>query len=203
MKINKILGLLILLPLISAVKPQSFGYTPGSMVADFNLTNVDGKKAGFSNFPDAKGYIVIFTCNHCPFSKAYEDRIVALDAKYKTLGYPVIAINPNDAEQYPDDSYENMKLRATEKGFTFPYLLDETQEVAKLWGAEKTPHVFVVQRESIGNIVKYVGAIDNNSKDAALADKKYVENAVDELLAYKPVTVSSTKAVGCGVKWKP
>lgn len=190
------------LALLAAFKPATNGYKPGDAVEAFSLKNIDGKQLGFKDYKDAKGFIVIFTCNHCPFSKAYEDRIIALDQKFKSQGYPVIAINSNDSVQYPEDSYENMKLRASEKGFTFPYLYDETQAIAKQWGAEKTPHVYIVEKHKKVYTLKYVGAIDNNSKDAAAADKKYVEDALLELLAGKPVTTSSTKAVGCGIKWK-
>ncbi|MFN4915040.1 MAG: thioredoxin family protein [Sphingomonadales bacterium] len=178
------------------------GYKPGDVVQDFKLPNVDGKKMGLSTNKSAKGYIVIFTCNHCPYSVAYEDRIIALHNIYASHGYPVVAINPNDAVQYPDDSYPEMQKRAKEKGFTFPYLHDESQAIATQWGAERTPHVYVVKKEKKKFVVKYVGAIDNNSEDAAAADKKYVEDAVNSLLAGKDPEVSFTKAIGCRVKWK-
>ena len=101
------------------------GYKVRDVATDFKLKNVDGKMVSLKDYKEAKGFIVIFTCNHCPFAKAYEDRIVALDKKYKKLGYPVIAINPNNPAVQPDDSYELMITRAKEKGFTFPYLFDE------------------------------------------------------------------------------
>lgn len=182
---------------------ENKAYVPGDKAIAINLLNIDGKTSGFASFPGAKGFVVVFTCNHCPYAKLYEDRIMAIDKKYSPLGYQVIAVNPNDAEQYPEDSYENMKIRAAEKGFAFPYLHDESQETARAYGAEKTPHVYVVQALNGEYVVKYVGAIDNNAKDAAAADQKYLENALDELLAGKEVTVQSTKAVGCSVKWKP
>lgn len=178
------------------------GYSVGSSIVDFKLKNIDGKMVSLADYPNAKGFIVTFTCNHCPYAKAYEDRIVALDKKYATKGYPVIAINPNDAVQYPEDDFESMKMRAKEKGFTFPYLIDETQEQAKKFGALKTPHVFFVQKDGKKLVVKYIGAIDDNWEDASAAKEKYVESAVDALLAGKPVSVTSTKAIGCGIKWK-
>lgn len=193
---------LVAMSLFMAFTFKTTGYAPGDAAADFNLKNVDGKMVSLAGLPDVKGAIVVFTCNHCPFSKLYEDRIIALDAKYKALGYPVVAINPNDAVQYPEDDFEGMKTRAAEKGFTFPYLQDETQSIAKSYGAEKTPHVYILQKVAGTFVVKYVGAIDNNSKDATAADQKYAENALDELIAGKEVTVKTTKAVGCGVKWK-
>ncbi|MEY4002173.1 MAG: hypothetical protein RIT07_215 [Bacteroidota bacterium] len=178
------------------------GYKPGDTVQDFKLLNIDGKKMGMATNKAAKGYIVVFTCNHCPFSVAYEDRIIALHNKYAAQGYPVLAINPNDALQYPDDSYSEMQKRAKDKGFTFPYLHDESQAVATKWGAERTPHIYIVKKEKKKFVVKYVGAIDNNSEDAAAADKKYAEDAVNALLAGKDPEVNFTKAIGCRVKWK-
>lgn len=178
------------------------GYQVGDKAADFKLKNIDGKIVSLSNFSSAKGFIVVFTCNHCPFSVKYEDRIVALDAKYKSLGYPVIAINPNDAVQYPQDDFSNMKKRAKDKHFTFPYLLDDTQATATAYGAQRTPHVFVLQKENSDFMVRYIGAIDDNADDANAVTVKYVESAVDNLLAGKSVTPDFTKAIGCGIKWK-
>ena len=150
-----------------------------------------------------KGAIVVFTCNNCPFSIAYEDRIIALHQKYAAAGYPVVAINPNDAERVPEDSYRNMKKRAKEKKFPFVYLHDETQEIAKAYGATRTPHVFILQKDSDGiYFVKYIGAIDNNTDDPVAADKKYIETAIDELSIGSKVTIPMTKAIGCSIKWK-
>jgi len=178
------------------------GYAVGDKATDFKLKNIDDKTFSLADKKDAKGFIVVFTCNHCPYAVKYEDRIVALNNKYAKLGYPVIAINPNDATAYPDDNLENMKKRAKSKSFTFPYLVDDTQEIAKAYGATKTPHVFVLKKENADLIVKYIGAIDDNTDDASAVTVKYVEQAVDALLADKPVAITSTKAIGCGVKWK-
>lgn len=178
------------------------GYHVGDNIADFSLKNIDGKNVSLANYTKAKGFIIVFTCNHCPYAKAYEDRIIALDKKYAALGYPVIAINPNDAVQYPEDDYASMQQRAKEKGFTFPYLHDETQAVTKTFGAIKTPHIFIVKRENTNLNLKYVGTIDDNWEDASAVTETFVVNAVDELLADKPVSVANTKAVGCSIKWK-
>lgn len=178
------------------------GLHVGEIADDFKLKNVDGKMVSMSDHSTAKGFIVIFTCNHCPFSKKYEDRINALNKKYAKKGFPVIAINPNDASQYPDDNFENMVKRAKEKKFSFPYLHDESQAVAKSYGATKTPDVFILQKEGTDLIVKYTGAIDNNSDNPTEATEKYVEAAVEDLLAGKPVQNTFTKAVGCSIKWK-
>lgn len=177
---------------------------PGAQAPDFNLKGVDGQMVSLAGNTQAKGYIVIFTCNHCPYSVKYEERIMALDAKYRALGYPVIAINSNDAQQYPADSYENMQVRARERGFTFPYVYDETQATARAYGASKTPHVFVVQREGTSNkfIVRYVGAIDDSPNNASAAAKFYTADAVDALLAGRNVRTATTRAIGCGIKWR-
>src|SRR5690606_21360930 len=144
--------------------------------------NVDGTTVSLANYPDAKGFIVVFTCNHCPFAIAYEDRIIALDNKYKSLGYPVIAISPNDPEVMPEDGFEEMKTRAKEKGFTFPYMLDKGQLIYPQYGATKTPHVYVLNKEDGKNIVRYIGAIDDNYENPNDVTVKYVEAAVEALL---------------------
>ncbi len=173
--------------------------TVGDVAADFTLKNVDGKMVKLSGIKDAKGYIVIFTCNTCPYAIAYEDRIIALHQKYAALGYPVVAINSNDKIVKPADSYDQMQVRAKEKQFPFVYLYDETQEIAQAYGALKTPHVYLLDSK---RVVRYIGAIDDNSEDAAAVEDKYLENAVDALLAGKEVAVQETKAIGCGIKWK-
>lgn len=178
------------------------GYKVGDPAADFKLKNVDGKFVSLSDFPDAKGFIVVFTCNNCPYSKAYQDRIIALDKEYKPKGYPVIAINPNDPSIEPADSYEAMVTRSKEKGYTFPYLFDPKHEVFKTYGATNTPHAFVLQKEKGKQVVKYIGAIDDNYQDATAVKKPYLENAINALLSGKNPEPSFTKAIGCGVKSK-
>jgi peroxiredoxin len=188
--------------LLASFKPEG-GVKVGEKAADFKLKNIDGKIVSLSsNYKDSKGVIVVFTCNHCPFAKKYEDRIIALDKKYKALGYPVVAIQPNDPAVEGEDSYENMQKRATAKAYGFPYLFDETQATAHAYGATKTPHVFILQKSGADFVVKYIGAIDDNSDDATAVKEKYAENAVDALLAGKAVATTYTKAVGCGIKWK-
>lgn len=181
------------------VVPPTEGYKVGDTAADFKLKNVDGKKVSLDGMKNVKGYIVVFTCNTCPYAVAYEDRIIALHQKYAAQGYPVVAINSNDKDVKPDDSYDKMKVRAKEKNFPFAYIYDETQEVAKTFGALKTPHVYILDKS---RTVRYIGAIDDNSEDAAAVKEKYAENALDALLAGKEVAVKETKAIGCGIKWK-
>jgi peroxiredoxin len=181
--------------------PSSSGLQVGDKAKDFKLLSTTGKTVSLSSLGTVKGAIVIFTCNHCPFSVAYEDRIIALHNKYADQGYPVIAINPNDPVKVPDDSYENMQKRALEKGFPFDYIYDETQATARSYGASRTPHVFVLTKQPKGFYVSYIGGIDDNTDEPQAVTKKYVEKAVDELIAGKPVTTPFTKAIGCSIKW--
>lgn len=176
------------------------GYKVGDIATDFNLKNIDGKMVSLSNFKDAKGFIVIFTCNTCPYAVAYEDRIEALNKKYASKGYPVVAIMPNNTEVKPGDNMEAMQARAKAKGFTFPYLMDEGQKIYPQYGATKTPHVYILQKTAKGNQVKYIGAIDDNYQDAAAVNTKYVESAVDALLAGKEIKEKETRAIGCSIK---
>jgi peroxiredoxin len=201
MKNVKFLALLLVMGALAAftISPTG-GYKVGDTATDFSLKNVDGKMVSLKNMKNAKGYIVVFTCNHCPYAQAYEDRIVALNNKYKALGYPVVAINPNNPEKQKEDSFANMQQRAKDKKFAFPYLLDEGQKIFPQYGATKTPHVYILQKTSKGNVVKYIGAIDDNYEDAKAVKQKYVENAVDALIKGKEVTVKETKAIGCSIK---
>ncbi|WP_052752771.1 thioredoxin family protein [Kordia zhangzhouensis] len=176
------------------------GYQVGDIIKDFSLKNVDGQMVSLANYSDAKGFIITFTCNTCPYSVAYEDRLIALDKKYASKGFPVIAINPNNPEAKPGDSYDAMKVRAQEKGFTFPYLFDDGQKIYPVFGATRTPHMYVIAKTDKGLQVKYIGAIDDNYKDADAATKHYVEDAVNALLEGKEVEVTSTKAIGCSIK---
>ena len=178
--------------------PAAGGYQVGDKAADFKLKNVDGKMVSLADNKAAKGYIVVFTCNTCPYAKAYESRIVELNKKYAPQGFPVVAINPNDPSVAPGDSYAAMQT----KKYAFPYLLDETQQVARTYGATRTPHLYVLVRKGSDLEVAYIGAIDDNSEDATAVKTKYVENAMTEILEGKPATTSSTKAIGCTIKWK-
>jgi thiol-disulfide isomerase/thioredoxin len=192
--------LLVALISISFITPKS-GYNVGDLVSDFSLKNIDGKIVSLSSFKDNKGVIVIFDCNTCPYSKAYNDRILALGKKYEKT-FPIVAINANDPEQSPGDSFEEMIAYAKDKGYTFPYLFDETQKVAKIFGATNTPHVFVLNRSGNEYKLAYIGTIDDNARNASAVSKKYVEQAVDACLAGNAVTTTKTKALGCGIKWK-
>jgi peroxiredoxin len=201
MKTFKFLALFLMAGALAAFTATTTGgYKVGDVATDFSLKNTDGKMVALKDYKNAKGFIVVFTCNHCPYAKAYEDRIIALDKKYSSQGYPVIAINPNNPATTPDDSYAKMQERAKEKGFTFPYLFDDGQKIYPQYGATKTPHVYVLQKSGKGNVVKYIGAIDDNHEDEAKVTKKYVEDAVNALLKGKDPVVTETKAVGCSIK---
>lgn len=193
--------------MIAAVTAFSFktaenGYKPGDTATDFKLKNVNGKMVSMADYTSAKGFIVVFTCNHCPVAQAYEKRIMALDAKYAAKGYPVIAISPNDPVIQPIDSYANMQKRAAERKYTFPYLIDETQDITRAYGAQATPTVYVLQKTAKGLTVEYTGAVDNDQEQANPARTNYVENAVDALLANKIPAITSSKALGCRIVWK-
>ena len=194
---------LCLLALSSFVlRTASPGYQVGDKAADFKLKNVDGKLVSLADNKAAKGYIVVFTCNTCPYAKAYEQRIMDLHTKYAPQGYPVVAINPNDPAVAPGDAFAEMQKRAKEKKYAFPYLQDESQEIARQYGATRTPHLYVLSRKGAEFVVSYIGAIDDNSEDAKLVKTKYLENAMTDIMAGKPATVNSTKAIGCTIKWK-
>jgi peroxiredoxin len=178
------------------------GYKAGDVAQDFHLKNVDGKMVSLANFKDAKGFIVVFTCNHCPIAKLYESRVAALNQQYAPQGYPVIAINPTDPNIYPDDTWEKMVSYAKERNYSFPYLDDASQMITREFGATNTPHVFVIQKVNGDLVVRYTGAIDDNADDATQATKHYVADAVNALLAGQHVAIAHTKAVGCGIKMK-
>ena len=175
------------------------GFKVGDKAVDFNLKNIDGEMVSMESMKDAKGYIVTFTCNTCPYAVKYEDRLIDLHKKYAPQGYPVIAINPNDPAVKEGDSVEAMKVRASEKSFPFVYLFDEGQNVYPKYGATKTPHVFLLDKDLT---VKYIGAIDDNTNDASAVKVKYVENAIANIEAGKDPDPSYTKAIGCSIKTK-
>ncbi len=201
MKMKKITSSILIL-LASASLLLAGGYEVGDKASDFKLENIDGKFVSLADFPDAKGFIVVFTCNGCPYAKAYQDRIIELDKKYKSMGYPVVAINPNDTELKPEDDLAGMKDRAEEKGYTFPYLKDAEYKVFKQYGATRTPHIYVLTRRNGDLVVSYIGAIDDNYQDASVVKKPYLANAIDALLAGKDPDPSFTKAIGCTIKQK-
>ena len=197
--------LILLIPVLfifSFTPVPDNGYEVGDTVKDFKLKSTSGEMVSLSDYKNEKGVIVIFDCNTCPYSQGYNERIKALHVKYADKGFPVVAINPNDPNVSPGDSYDKMVSYADAKDFPHTYLQDITQEVARSFGATNTPHTFVLKNEGGAFEVAYIGAIDNNPRSGKDASKHYVEEAVNALLEGEAPDVTSAKAIGCTIKWK-
>lgn len=182
---------------VAVVNKTGKGYQVGDKAADFKLKNVDGAMMSLGDMKDAKGYIITFTCNHCPYSVLYEDRLIALHNEMAPKGYPVVAINPNDPKVQPEDSFEFMQERSKEKKFPFVYLFDDNQEIYPVFGATRTPHVFVLDKNMV---VQYIGAIDNNAKNPEAVTVNYVKDAIMALEKGENPDPNFTKAIGCSIK---
>lgn len=167
--------------------------------ADFKLKGTDGKTYSLDSFKDAKALVVIFSCNHCPYVKAYEDRMIEIQKDYQAKGVRLAVINSNDAENYPEDSFDDMVRRAREKGFNFPYLRDESQDIARAYGATHTPHLFVFGPD---RKLAYTGKIDDNWENPAAVKRRYLREALDAVLAGRAPNPAETHAIGCTIKWK-
>lgn len=194
--------LTFLVGLLISTAAMAEGLKVGDKAPGFKLKNVDGNYVSLDDFKDQNGVVVIFTCNHCPYAVAYEDRIIELHRKFSERGYPVVAINPNDPAVQPQDSYELMQARAKEKEFPFPYLFDEGQKVYPTYGATRTPHVYLLTNSKEGFTVAYIGAIDDNYQEADKVEERFLENAILSLMSGKTVELSETKAIGCTIKVK-
>lgn len=192
----------ILLSLLSCLAVQMVfgGLKPGDKAAPFSLKSVDGTTVSLTDYSDQKGVIIIFTCNSCPFSKAYEERIIQLHNRYANLGFPVLAINSNSPNISPEDSFSHMKTEAREKGYTFPYLKDETGEVCKSYGATRTPHIYLLTKSGKSFKIAYTGAIDDNAMDARSVSSRYLENAIRALMKGEKPNPATTRAIGCTIK---
>jgi peroxiredoxin len=188
------IGLSALALLVSAFKPAK--YVVGDQALDFSLPGVDGRTVSLSDLGGTKGYIVVFTSNHCPYAQLYEQRIINLHKKFAPKGFPVVAINPNNPEIVPEDDFEAMKQRAAEKRYPFHYLSDSNQTVCRAFGATRTPQVFVLDSD---RYVRYIGAIDDNPESPAKANARYVESAVYALLRGQKPEVDFTRAIGCTI----
>jgi peroxiredoxin len=170
----------------------------GDIVPDFNLPGVDGKDYNlYSSI--SKGAVVIFSCNHCPYVQAYEERIKKIQEDFGNKGIRVLAISSNDDRKYPEDSFDEMKKRAEDKKFNFPYLRDETQEVARYYDATHTPEIFLVNEN---RQLVFHGKIDDNWQEPSKVKSRYLHDAVTEMLEGKPVSVPETFTIGCTIKWK-
>ncbi len=170
-----------------------------SKLPEFNLKGTDGKLYSAGSFPTANALVIIFSCNHCPYVQAYEGRMIDIQNKYKKKGVHLMAINSNDDVTYPDDSFENMKKRASDRNFNFPYLRDSDQSIAKAFDATHTPEIFVFNKNYK---LVYHGKIDDNWQEPDKAVNHYLEDALDELLESKEISVPETYSIGCTIKWK-
>jgi peroxiredoxin len=171
----------------------------GDKPISFELPGVDGKEYKLSDYFGVEALAVIFSCNHCPYVQAWEDRMVQIQADYADKGLQFLVISSNDVSQYPDDNFPKMKERAEVKGFNFPYLFDESQDIAHAYGAERTPEVFLFDRSGV---LQYHGAIDDNYDDPNGVKAHYLRDALDAVFAGKTPSVQETPPVGCTIKWK-
>ena len=197
--IGHMLLILLTFALTSAYSPVDDGYKVGEQAADFSLKNVDGAMVSLKDYKGVKGYIVVFTCNTCPYAVMYEDRLIALHNKYASEGYPVVAINPNDPDVKAGDDFASMVSRSKEKKFPFKYLFDDGQKVYPLFGATRTPHVYLLDAN---RYVRYIGAIDDNAQNPSEVTNKYLENAIAALKSGDNPDPAETKAIGCTIKVK-
>jgi peroxiredoxin len=177
---------------------MGFTIDVGTRAPAFRLPGVDGNETSLADYRDRKAVILAFTCNHCPAAIGAQDRIIALQREYGPQGVQVIAINSNEDEGHPTDSFEHMVERAKEKGFSFPYLRDRSQDVAKAYGAQRTPHFFLLDAD---RRVVYSGRMDDNPYEEGKQKTSELRDALDQLLAGQKVDVKPTDAIGCNVKW--
>ncbi|MDH3625950.1 MAG: thioredoxin family protein [Myxococcales bacterium] len=178
---------------------HSKGMPLGTSAPPFSLPNIDGSIRSLESFSDAELLVVVFTCNHCPYAIAAEDRLIELQNDYGARGVQVVAINPNDAKNYPADSFEQMKVRAAEKGFNFPYLRDESQDVARAYDAACTPDIFVFDRD---RKLLYNGRIDDNWQKPNQVTRHDLRVVLDAALKGKTVDFEHVASMGCSIKWK-
>jgi peroxiredoxin len=171
----------------------------GAHAVPFSLIGVDDRTHSLADYAEKPVLVVIFSCNHCPYVRAWEDRMVALQAEYAARGVQFLVINANDPAKYPEDDFPSMKQRAAEKGFNFPYLYDETQEIARAYGATRTPEVFVFDAE---RVLRYHGAIDDNHENPQAVTRHYLREALDAVLSGTQPAAAQTPPVGCTIKWR-
>lgn len=172
---------------------------PGDQAIPFSLPGVDGKTYALADYSDRNAVAVIFTCNHCPYAQAWEGRLIQAQADYADRGVQILAINANNAITHPGDSFEAMQQRAQEQGFNFPYLHDESQEIARAYGAERTPEIFLFDKNGK---LQYHGAPDDNYEDPSAVQHTWFRDAIDAVLAGQTPAVATTEPKGCTIKWK-
>ena len=177
----------------------SHGMPVGTPAPSFDLPGVDGVRRSLASFADAKALVVVFTCNHCPYARAVEPRFVELQRDYAAKGVQLVAISANDDQAYPDDSFDQMVVRAREHGWNFPYLYDASQAVARAYDAACTPDIFVFDA---ARKLTYNGRLDDNWQDASKVTRRDLRAALDATLAGKPVDFTVVPSMGCSIKWK-
>lgn len=176
------------------------GTSIGAYAPDFELPGTDGAVHHLARYLEShRAIVVVFMCNHCPYVKLYLDRLKQLQEAVRSQGVTLIGINSNDDQQFPDDSYENMKTFAAENQVNFLYLRDVTQDVASAFGAQKTPHVFLLNQQGI---LCYKGAIDDNAQTPSAVTQSYLQDAIAAVLKGEAISPTSTDPVGCSVKWR-
>ena len=198
----KIIAFVLVITTFGFDKSEEFNISKiGEKINDFKLKNIDNSKISLSDFKNVKGFMIVFTCNHCPFAKLYSKRLNALNKHYKPLGIPLLAINSMDSILYKEESFALMQVKAKTDKFNFYYLQDATQSVGKDFGAKHTPQAYVIWKEDNNWIVKYEGAIDDDGEHPEKATP-YISNAVDELLLEKKVTTPQTESFGCRIFYR-
>jgi peroxiredoxin len=208
MRGSKIILLFFLILIVCSLNVQASGgkknyvSSLGDTIQDFSLQNIDGNYLSLKSYPEAKGFIIVFTCNHCPFAKLYSERFNVMAEKYGALNVPLLAINPMDTVVYEEESFIGMQEKAKASSFSFPYLQDNLQTVAKDFNADHTPHAFVIWKENNQWIIKYTGAIDDNGAEADKVKNHYLTIAVDDLLARKKIQEPETRSIGCAVFYR-
>ena len=173
--------------------------SPADKAVPFELPGVDDSNHALADYADKEAIGVVFTCNHCPYARAWEDRLIEIQADFAGRGVQLVAISANDAKKYPDDGFPRMKERSEEKGYNFPYLYDESQEVARAYGAERTPEIFLFDK---GGTLRYHGAVDDNYDDPAAVRSHYLIDAIEAVLGGSEPATTKTVPVGCTIKWK-
>lgn len=171
----------------------------GDSLISASLPGVDDKTHSLEGFAEKNVLAVIFSCNHCPYVQAWEDRMIQIQEDYADKGVQLVAINSNDPAKYPSDSFPEMKIRSSSKSFNFPYLYDESQEVAHSYGATRTPEVFLFDK---ARVLRYHGAIDDNYDDPDAVQEHYLRNTIDAILEGRELAKAQTPPVGCTIKWK-
>lgn len=183
--------------MVAASKPACL-LKLGAPAPAFDLPGVDGKNRTLTSFSDKKILVVVFTCNHCPYVQGWEDRLIAIQRDFGSKGVQLVGINANETKNYPEDSFDKMVIRAREKRYNFPYLRDEDQSVTRAFDAACTPEIFAFDSE---RRLQYHGRVDDNYQDPKAVKSHDLENALDDLLAGRPVKTPLTPAMGCSIKW--